>query len=85
VDWKDKRQKGDLYNIYVGKVEKIKNVVPNTTIEVFAKSQKYDQRPSIVEERKRFGDLEIDSIIGKNRKSALMTINDRTNRTLMDT
>ena len=36
-----------------------------------------DQRPSIVDEKVRFGDLEIDTIIGKNHKGALLTINDR--------
>lgn len=35
------------------------------------------ERPTIVEERKRFGDLEVDTIIGKHRKMALVTINDR--------
>ena len=37
-----------------------------------------DQRPSIVDEKLRFGDLEIDTVIGKNHKGALLTINDRT-------
>lgn len=36
-----------------------------------------EERPSIVDEKKRFGDLEIDTVIGKNHKGALLTINDR--------
>lgn len=36
-----------------------------------------EQRPKIVEERKRFGDLEVDLIIGKNHNQAMLTINDR--------
>ena len=36
-----------------------------------------DQRPAIVEEKNRIGDLEIDLVIGKNHKGALITINDR--------
>jgi IS30 family transposase len=36
-----------------------------------------EKRPKIVEERSRFGDLEVDLIIGKNHKSAILTINDR--------
>ena len=36
-----------------------------------------EKRPEIVEERSRFGDLEIDLIIGANHKSAMVTINDR--------
>lgn len=36
-----------------------------------------DERPAIVEQKNRFGDLEIDTVIGKNHKGALLTINDR--------
>lgn len=36
-----------------------------------------DQRPNIVNENIRFGDLEGDTIIGKNRKGAIETIIDR--------
>lgn len=36
-----------------------------------------DERPIIVDEKCRFGDLEIDTVIGKNHKGALLTINDR--------
>jgi len=36
-----------------------------------------DERPKIVEKKERFGDFEIDTIIGKNHKGAIVTINDR--------
>ena len=35
------------------------------------------ERPEIVEQRERIGDLEIDTIIGKNHQGAVVTINDR--------
>jgi transposase, IS30 family len=35
------------------------------------------ERPPIVEQRERFGDLEIDTIIGLNHQGAIVTINDR--------
>ncbi len=35
------------------------------------------ERPSVVDRRERFGDFEIDTVIGKNHKGALLTINDR--------
>ena len=35
------------------------------------------ERPIIVEEKTRFGDLEVDLVIGGNHKGALITINDR--------
>jgi IS30 family transposase len=36
-----------------------------------------DQRPPVVNKRERPGDLEIDTIIGKNHQGAIVTINDR--------
>jgi len=36
-----------------------------------------DSRPKFIENRDRFGDLEVDLIIGKNHKQAIVTINDR--------
>ena len=36
-----------------------------------------EKRPSIVDEKNRFGDLEIDTIVGKNKRNVIMTINDR--------
>lgn len=36
-----------------------------------------EERPSIVDLKQRFGDLEIDTVIGSNHKGALVTINDR--------
>lgn len=35
------------------------------------------ERPSVVDEKNRFGDFEIDTIIGCGRKGAIMTTNDR--------
>jgi transposase, IS30 family len=35
------------------------------------------ERPAIVQRRKRFGDLEMDTIIGKGHQGAILTINDR--------
>ena len=36
-----------------------------------------DKRPKIVEKKKRIGDLEIDTVIGKNHQGALVTVVDR--------
>lgn len=36
-----------------------------------------EHRPQRVEEKEHFGDLEIDTIIGKNHQGAIVTINDR--------
>jgi transposase, IS30 family len=36
-----------------------------------------DKRPKVVEKRKRFGDIEVDLIMGKNHQSALLVLVDR--------
>ena len=36
-----------------------------------------EERPAIVDLKERFGDLEIDTVIGSNHKGTLVTINDR--------
>ena len=36
-----------------------------------------DERPEIVASKIRFGDLEMDTVLGKNHKGAILTINDR--------
>ena len=36
-----------------------------------------EQRPAIVDEKLRFGDFEIDTIIGQNHQGAILTMNDR--------
>lgn len=42
-----------------------------------------ENRPNEVEEKQRFGDLEIDLVIGKDHKGALLTINDRSTGVLL--
>ena len=36
-----------------------------------------DERPEIVASKIRFGDLEMDTVLGKNHNGAILTINDR--------
>jgi transposase, IS30 family len=36
-----------------------------------------DKRPAIVENRERFGDLELDTIVGKDHQGGLVSIHDR--------
>jgi IS30 family transposase len=39
-----------------------------------------DKRPKVVEKRKRLGDFEGDTMIGKSHKGAIVTLVDRTSR-----
>lgn len=76
--WQDKRSGGQLYEHLRRRGRKYRKrgkslagrgCIPNRV--------DIDLRPKIVEARKRFGDLEIDTIVGKNHKGALVTSNDR--------
>lgn len=76
--WADKQKDGDLYTYLRAKGKKYRSrgqtkdkrgqIVGRVGIE---------NRPDLVEKRERFGDLEIDTIIGKNHQGAIVTINDR--------
>ena len=76
--WEDKRKKGTLYQYLRRKGRKYnkrgnslagRGYIPNR-IDI-------EERPAIVDLKERFGDLEIDTVIGSNHKGALVTINDR--------
>jgi len=78
---KDRADGGDLYlNMRhklkqrkrpVGKFIPIKNRVS------------IDQRPEVINQKERFGDWEIDTIIGNNQKGAIVTITERTTNFFM--
>lgn len=76
--WKDKRQKGTLYLDLRnrGRRYKKRSVIYDKRGTIPDRTD-ISQRPPEVELRERFGDLEIDLIIGKNHKNAILTINDR--------
>jgi len=76
--WQNKRRGGTLYQYLRTKGKKYKKrgdlkdkrgLITNR-IDI-------DERPTIVDKKTRLGDLEIDLVIGKNHKGALLTINDR--------
>ena len=76
--WKDKGKGGSLYKYLRTKGKKYqkrgnkqagRGCIPNR--------RDIDQRPKLVEDKSRFGDLEMDLIIGKGHKGVLLTINDR--------
>ncbi|WP_281637763.1 IS30 family transposase [Flavobacterium marginilacus] len=76
--WENKRKGGLLYKHLRAKGKKYKKrghlkdkrglIIGRVDI---------SERPKIVEKKSRLGDLEIDLVIGKNHKGALLTINDR--------
>lgn len=76
--WLDKKNKGDLYQYlrHRGKRYRKRGNLKDSR-GIIKDRQSIEQRPAVVEEKIRFGDLEIDTIIGKNHQGAIVTINDR--------
>ena len=76
--WKDKRQNGKLYRHLRTKGKKYRKRGSLKDKRGLIKGRRdIDNRPAVVEEKCRIGDLEIDLVIGGNHKRALLTINDR--------
>ena len=76
--WKDKSNGGELYKHLRnqgrryqkrGNTNNNRGVIPNRI--------GIEQRPEIVEQRGRVGDFEIDLVIGRNHKNAILTIVER--------
>jgi len=76
--WADKRNGGELHKHLRrqgrryrkrGNLKDSRGIIKNRV--------SIDERPKIVDEKKRFGDFEIDTIIGRNHKGAILSINDR--------
>jgi len=76
--WQDKKQKGDLHSHLRHQGRKYRKRGHFKDKRGIIKDRKgIEKRPEIVEKRERFGDLEVDLIIGKNHQQAILTINDR--------
>jgi transposase, IS30 family len=76
--WKDKKDKGNLYlSLRTTGKRYRKRGNKKDSRGIIANRKSIEDRPKIVELKERFGDLEIDTIIGKNHKGAIVTINDR--------
>jgi len=76
--WEDKKSGGDLYNFLRSKGKRYRargNKKDNRG--QIKNAVSIDERPAIVDEKSRIGDWEIDTMIGKNHKQALVTIVER--------
>jgi IS30 family transposase len=76
--WKDKRKKGNLYDHLrtKGKRDRKRGAAKDSR-GIIPDRVDISQRPKVVDDRERAGDLEIDTIIGKNHQGAIVTVNDR--------
>lgn len=76
--WMDKKAKGRLFVHLRRKGRKYrKRGAAKDSRGIIKDRIDISQRPAIVEEKKRLGDLEIDTVIGKKHQGAILTINDR--------
>jgi IS30 family transposase len=76
--WRDKRKGGTLYKSLRKKGKKYrKRGSLRDNRGLIEGRVDISQRPVIVEDKKRLGDLELDLVIGQDHKGALLTINDR--------
>jgi transposase, IS30 family len=76
--WNDKKGKGLLYLHLRRKGRKYrKRGAAKDSRGIIKGRVDISQRPEIVNKKTRLGDLEIDTVIGKNHKGAILTINDR--------
>ena len=76
--WSDKKDKGTLYQHLRNKGRRYrKRGAQKDSRGIIRNRVDISERPAIVDKKERFGDLEIDTVIGKNHRGALLTINDR--------
>jgi IS30 family transposase len=76
--WQDKKRGGTLYKHLRNKGKKYKKRGNYKSSSGILKDRvSIEERPEIVDKKVRIGDLEVDTMIGKNHKGALLTITDR--------
>jgi IS30 family transposase len=76
--WQDKSTNGTLYtHLRTNGRRYRKRGASKDSRGIIKNKVSIEQRPSIVEKKMRFGDIEIDLIIGANHNQAIVTINDR--------
>jgi IS30 family transposase len=77
--WKDKRQGGDLYQHLRSQGKKYQKRGSNgkRSRGQIINRVSIDDRPKVIDDKKRVGDWEIDTLIGKGHSGALVTIVER--------
>jgi IS30 family transposase len=76
--WQDKKRGGELHKHLRNRGKKYgKRGSYKSSRGIIKNRVSIEERPEIVDEKVRFGDLEIDTIIGKNHKGAILTITER--------
>ncbi len=78
---KDKEQGGDLYKHLRHQKKKYRKRYGSNKKRAVIKNRRFiEERPEIVDKKERIGDWEIDTIIGKNHKQAVVSIVERVSK-----
>jgi len=80
--WKDKQEGGQLYKHLRRKKKYRKRSIKRDNRGRIPNQKSIEERPGVVERRERIGDWEADTIIGKGKKGAIVTLVDRKSRFL---
>jgi len=80
--WEDKRNGGKLYKHLRHKKKYRKQSARGDNRGKIPNKNSIEDRPEVVEARKRVGDWEADTIVGKGKKGAIVTLVDRKSRFL---
>jgi len=76
--WAEKKSGGTLYMHLRAKGKRYRDRgASKDSRGIIANRRSIDDRPEVVDGRERFGDWEVDLVIGKGHKGALVTINER--------
>ena len=76
--WEDKKKGGKLYlNLRTRGKKYQKRGAKQAGRGCIPNRRDIEERPKVVDQKNRIGDLEIDLVMGKDHKGALLTINDR--------
>ena len=81
----DQSQGGDLYkHLRTGNNKYMKRYRKHKNRQIIIKNKvSIDHRPPIINNKERFGDWEIDTIVGKNHKGAIITVVERKSNFLL--
>jgi IS30 family transposase len=76
--WQDKKKNGHLHECLRSRGKRYRKRGNQKDSRGILKDRvSIELRPAVVDEKNRFGDLEIDTVIGQNHQGAIVTINDR--------
>ncbi len=78
--YKDKRQGGELYRHLRCQRKRRKRYGTYNTRGLIPDRVSIDERPAVVETRRRYGDWELDTIIGRNHQQAIVSLVERKSR-----